>query len=88
VAASGRAQALDDRTADDLHLGAVFAQLDRTESALGQQALYHRLQTGPATTRNAIALLALTGASEALILDARAIATELDGQRRPVREAT
>jgi hypothetical protein len=38
---------LDDRTWDDLDLNLVFAEIDRTESTLGQQALYHRLRTAP-----------------------------------------
>jgi hypothetical protein len=38
---------LDDRTWEDLDLDAVFQRLDRTESRLGQQALYHRLRTAP-----------------------------------------
>ena len=38
---------LDDRTWEDLNLDAVFAVLDRTESTLGQHALYHRLRTAP-----------------------------------------
>src|ERR1051326_7823243 len=41
---------LDDRTWEDLNLDSVFTVLDRTESAAGQQALYHRLrspQVGP-----------------------------------------
>ncbi len=42
-----RAPALDDRTSDDLHLDAVFAELDRTDSALGQQVLYDRLRSAP-----------------------------------------
>ena len=45
VASSG--DALDDRTWDDLNLDDVFAALDRTESTLGQHALYHRLRTTP-----------------------------------------
>ena len=39
---------LDDRTWQDLDLDAVFAQLDRTESTLGQQALYCRLRNARA----------------------------------------
>jgi hypothetical protein len=38
---------LDERTGRDLDLDAVFATLDRTESAVGQQLLYHRLRTTP-----------------------------------------
>ena len=36
---------IDDRTWEDLHLDAVFTVLDHTQSAIGQQALYHRLRT-------------------------------------------
>lgn len=43
----GDKASLDDRTWDDLDLDAVFAALDRTESTLGQHALYHRLRTAP-----------------------------------------
>jgi hypothetical protein len=38
---------LDDRTWADLNLDDVFAALDRTQSTLGQHALYHRLRTTP-----------------------------------------
>src|SRR5215468_803122 len=38
---------VDDRTWDDLDLDDVFASIDRTESTLGQQALYHRLHLAP-----------------------------------------
>jgi hypothetical protein len=38
---------VDDRTWADLDLDNVFAAIDRTESTLGQQALYHRLHRGP-----------------------------------------
>jgi hypothetical protein len=48
IAQRGADASLDDRTCDDLHLDAVFARLDRTESVVGQQALYHRLRTAPA----------------------------------------
>jgi len=41
------ARSLDERTWIDLDLGAVFAVLDRTQSTLGQHALYHRLRTTP-----------------------------------------
>jgi hypothetical protein len=48
LASSDRpAATLDDRTWEDLNLDAVFAALDRTESTLGQHALYHRLRTAP-----------------------------------------
>ena len=38
---------LDQRTWDDLDLDEVFAALDRTESTVGQQVLYHRMRTAP-----------------------------------------
>ncbi len=44
VLASGPGRALDDRTWIDLDMDAVFQTIDRTESTLGQQALYHRLR--------------------------------------------
>jgi hypothetical protein len=47
VAAAGPETSLDARTWDDLELDAVFAIIDRAESTLGQQALYHRLRTAP-----------------------------------------
>jgi hypothetical protein len=39
--------ALDDRTWDDLNMDAVFTFLDRTQSVIGQQLLYHRLRASP-----------------------------------------
>jgi hypothetical protein len=45
-----RSAALDDRTWQDLDLDQVFLSLDRTESAPGQQYLYHLLRT-PQTLR-------------------------------------
>jgi hypothetical protein len=42
-----QSRSLDERTWSDLDLDAVFAAIDRTESTLGQQALYHRLRTAP-----------------------------------------
>lgn len=47
VANIGSSGSLDDRTWEDLNLDAVFAALDRTESTLGQHALYHRIRTAP-----------------------------------------
>ena len=47
AAQPGAAGSLDDRTWTDLDLDAVFVALDRTESTLGQHALYHRLRTAP-----------------------------------------
>jgi hypothetical protein len=41
------AASVDDRTWSDLDLDDVFAAIDRSESTLGQQALYHRLHTAP-----------------------------------------
>src|SRR4249920_1680420 len=37
-------ESLDDRTWNDLLMDDVFAHLDRTESRVGQQLLYHRLR--------------------------------------------
>lgn len=44
----GERASLDDRTWADLNMDDVFAALDRTESTLGQHALYHRLRSAPA----------------------------------------
>ena len=38
---------LDERTWANLNLKNVFAAIDRTQSTLGQHALYHRLRTAP-----------------------------------------
>ena len=46
--ATGPATSLDDRTWADLNLDQVFEAVDRTESTVGQHALYHRLRTTPA----------------------------------------
>lgn len=43
--ADPQVESLDDRTWQDLNLDDVFAAIDRTESTLGQHALYHRLRT-------------------------------------------
>jgi hypothetical protein len=53
------------------------------EDAIGPDGLMfsHRLEPGPATTRNAIALLKLNGAPQTLIERAIACAAELDAQR-------
>jgi hypothetical protein len=51
---------LDDRTWNDLLMDDVFAHLDRTESSVGQQVLYHRLRSAPAP-RTLNAFDALTG---------------------------
>lgn len=50
---------LDDRTWADLNLDAVFESCDRTESTLGQHALYHRLRSAPTGAHS--------GAFEALV---------------------
>ena len=47
LSSMGSGASLDARTWDDLDLDVVFAALDRTESTLGQHALYHRLRTVP-----------------------------------------
>jgi hypothetical protein len=43
--------ALDDRTWSDLDLDLVYAELDRCESAVGQQYLYHLLRTPAIDTK-------------------------------------
>ena len=48
AAGAGENAALDDRTWNDLLMDDVFAACDRTESTLGQHALYHRLRSTPA----------------------------------------
>lgn len=47
LSSMGSGATLDARTWNDLDLDDVFAALDRTESTLGQHALYHRLRTVP-----------------------------------------
>ena len=47
---SSSIESLDQRTWTDLDLDAVFAVLDRTESSIGQQQLYHRLRSLSAVT--------------------------------------
>lgn len=47
ISSLGSETSLDARTWEDLNLDSVFACLDRTESTLGQHALYHRLRTVP-----------------------------------------
>lgn len=47
VAGTSQPRSLDERTWTDLDLDAVFAAIDRTQSTLGQHALYHRLRTTP-----------------------------------------
>lgn len=44
ILANGIGRSLDDRTWNDLNLDEVFQSIDRTESTIGQQALYHRLR--------------------------------------------
>ena len=48
LAGGNPGRSLDDRTWSDLDLDQVFAAIDRTQSTLGQHALYHRLRTTPA----------------------------------------
>lgn len=43
---------IDERTWDDLHLDAVFQQMDRTASQPGRQILYHMLRRPVLTTDN------------------------------------
>jgi hypothetical protein len=43
----GSLRSLDDRTWRDLLMDDVFAVVDRTQSTLGQHALYHRLRSAP-----------------------------------------
>ena len=59
---------LDHRTWRDLNLDEVFEVLDRTESTLGQHALYHRLRTAPVADHLAAfdALVSQMGADPAL----------------------
>src|SRR4029453_6351932 len=47
LAVSGNISSVDDRTWADLDLDEVFVAIDRTDSTLGQQALFHRLHTAP-----------------------------------------
>jgi len=47
IAPTGSEGSLDSRTWTDLNLDEVFLAIDRTESTLGQHALYHRLRTTP-----------------------------------------
>ena len=47
VGSDEAAPALDDRTWADLNMDDVFAVLDRTQSSIGQQALYRRLRAAP-----------------------------------------
>lgn len=47
LGAAGSREFLDERTWNDLNMDVVFEVLDRTESTLGQQVLYHRLRSAP-----------------------------------------
>jgi hypothetical protein len=47
IAACAESSFLDDRTWKDLDMDDVLAAVDRTESTLGRQALYHRLRSAP-----------------------------------------
>ena len=65
IDAAGGHGSLDDRTWDDLNMDAVFAAIDRTESTVGQQRLYHRLRSAPiAADRSAFESLAVRLASQ------------------------
>jgi hypothetical protein len=73
--------ALDDRTWSDLDLDRVFAFVDRTESVVGRELLYHRLRS----TRGSLASLAslddwveLFGRDESLRLAAQRVLRSLD----------
>jgi hypothetical protein len=57
VLANGAGHVLDDRTWSDLDLDEVFRAIDRTESTVGQQALYHRLRQPAAGGLDAFELL-------------------------------
>jgi hypothetical protein len=74
---------IDDRTWEDLHLDSVFTVLDHTNSAIGQQALYHRLRTpfvGPTLT----AFDALVNLIGQQTLDRERLQVQLE----PLRDAT
>ena len=65
IVATGEPGWLDDRTWDDLNMDAVFAAIDRTESTVGQQRLYHRLRSAPiAADVGALESLAVRMASD------------------------
>lgn len=51
LSAGSSAEGLDDRTWKDLDFDLVFEKIDRTESTLGQQALYHRLRMPPGAAK-------------------------------------
>lgn len=57
VLANGSGRSLDERTWADLDLDQVFESIDRTESTLGQQALYHRLRRQEASDLEEFELL-------------------------------
>jgi hypothetical protein len=72
--ACGQPIIIDDRTWQDLDLDAVFQFLDRTESIIGCQSLYHRLRS---TVHSPASLAAFDDLVEALRHDE---ATRLDVQ--------
>ena len=75
IHAAGGHGSLDDRTWEDLNLDAVFAALDRTESTVGQQLLYHRLRSAPiAADRNAFEALAVRMASDTAVRERAQVA--------------
>jgi hypothetical protein len=68
IAVLGSGGSLDERTWVDLNLDDVFAAIDRTQSTLGQHALYHRIRTAP----NAEHLGAFEALVERMTIDAPA----------------
>jgi DNA mismatch repair ATPase MutS len=80
-AAAPDAGDLDQRTWDDLNMDDVFAVLDRTESAVGQQTLYARLRR-PSSNNHLRAfeeLVTLLGRDEQIREDVRAALLPLAG---------
>jgi hypothetical protein len=75
IHAPGGHGSLDDRTWNDLELDAVFAVVDRTESTVGQQLLYHRLRSAPvAADREAFEALAVRMASDKAVRERAQVA--------------
>ena len=65
VLAQSAGGGLDDRTWSDLNLDQVFQAIDRTESTLGQQDLYHRLRQPTANDLDAFERLVERMSSDA-----------------------
>jgi hypothetical protein len=75
IQAAGGHGSLDERTWDDLNLDAVFAALDRTESTVGQQLLYHRLRSAPlAADSDAFEALAVRMAKDTVVRERAQVA--------------